>query len=226
MNGNLVREDKYENYLLVEGSDDKHVFYHLLGYYQILKQFEIKNENFAIKDHEGVDNLLNLKKLRTYLKVGEPRRRFGIVIDADIDLLARWQRLRIILEDSGYRTVPINPVSEGTIVAEEGLPIVGVWLMPNNKLPGMLEDFVSFLIPPADLLWPLAEGILPKVIETDRRFPLMQTIKAHIHTWLAWQEEPGKPMGQAITKRYLDATAPRAQQLMDWLRKLFDLESV
>lgn len=46
MNGNLVREDKYENYLLVEGSDDKHVFYHLLGYYQILKQFEIKNENF------------------------------------------------------------------------------------------------------------------------------------------------------------------------------------
>ncbi len=47
---------------------------------------------------------------------------------------------------------------------------------------------------------------------------------AEIHTWLAWQEEPGSPLGQAITKRYLDADAPRAQQLMDWVRRLFDLE--
>lgn len=31
MDGSLVREDKYENYLLVEGNDDKNVFYHLPG---------------------------------------------------------------------------------------------------------------------------------------------------------------------------------------------------
>lgn len=49
--------------------------------------------------------------------------------------------------------------------------------------------------------------------------------KANIHTWLSWQEEPGKPMGQAITKRYLDTSAPHAQQLIDWMRRLFALEA-
>jgi hypothetical protein len=62
--------------------------------------------------------------------------------------------------------------------------------------------------------------------DKDRRFPQTQEMKANIHTWLAWQEEPGKPMGQAITKRYLDAAAPHAQQLMDWLCKLFDIEQM
>ncbi len=62
------------------------------------------------------------------------------------------------------------------------------------------------------------------IIEEDRRFRDVYESKAHIHTWLAWQKEPGKPLGQAITARYLDADAPHAQQLMDWIRKLFDLE--
>ncbi len=40
------------------------------------------------------------------------------------------------------------------------------------------------------------------------------------------QEEPGKPMGQAITKRYLKAEALHAQQLMAWIHQLFNLESI
>jgi hypothetical protein len=38
---------------------------------------------------------------------------------------------------------------------------------------------------------------------------------------LAWQQEPGKPLGQAITARYIDADAPNAKQLIEWLRSLF-----
>jgi len=98
--------------------------------------------------------------------------------------------------------------------------------MPDNTIPGMLEDFMSLLIPAGDILWPMAQGIVQQVTITDRRFPQTQGMKANIHTWLAWQEEPGKPMGQAITKRYLDAAAPDAQQLIRWIRKLFDLEAV
>ncbi len=45
------------------------------------------------------------------------------------------------------------------------------------------------------------------------------------HLQLAWQKEPGKPMGLAITARYLDANAPYAQELLDWIRKLFNLKS-
>lgn len=35
--------------------------------------------------------------------------------------------------------------------------------------------------------------------------------------------EPGKPLGQAITARYLDADAPHARRLIGWLRQLFNL---
>ncbi len=40
-----------EYLLLVEGKDDRHVFYALLGHHQVPKGFEIK-------DKEGIDNLL------------------------------------------------------------------------------------------------------------------------------------------------------------------------
>lgn len=47
--------------------------------------------------------------------------------------------------------------------------------------------------------------------------------KAMIHTWLAWQREPGRPMGLAITKRFLDPEAPSAMEFVAWVRRLFDL---
>jgi len=40
-----------------------------------------------------------------------------------------------------------------------------------------------------------------------------------MHTWLAWQESPGSPMGQAIGKGDLDANAPAAVAFVAWLRR-------
>ena len=42
-----------------------------------------------------------------------------------------------------------------------------------------------------------------------------------IHTWLAWQDDPGRPFGQAVTKRYFDSDGPHVQGLLDWLTRLF-----
>jgi len=42
----------------------------------------------------------------------------------------------------------------------------------------------------------------------ERRFVESYATKALIHTWLAWQDDPGTPLGQAITKRYFDADGP------------------
>ena len=51
----------------------------------------------------------------------------------------------------------------------------------------------------------------------------MHKSKAEIHTWLAWQEEPGTPMGQAITKQYLDTNKELAKKFIGWLDNLFGL---
>src|SRR5436190_24268592 len=105
MNGNQYSNERYQNYLLVEGNDDKHVLLHLLEHHRLFEQFKIKDEQLQIQALEGLNNLLDAKTLRSYFKVS----------------------------------------------------------------------------------------------------------KALIHTWLAWQEKPGRPLGLAITARYFDATASYAQ---------------
>ncbi len=211
----FIRESELQNFLLVEGKDDEHVFYSLLKHHQIPRRFEIKNK-------ESINKLLDTLEVEL---LSSDLGRLGIVVDADTDVAARWQALRDKLIRSGYSTVPVTLNLNGTIIKEEELPIVGIWLMPDNTIPGMLENFVSFLVPLGDSLWPMAEDILQKVIEKDCRFRDTYQMKAQLHTWLAWQEQPGTPLGLAITNRYLDANAPHAQKLMDWIRQLFDLES-
>ena len=149
-----------------------------------------------------------------------PIDRLAIVIDADTDLAARWESIRTILSNSGYGAVPSVPDSLGTVIVETGRPAVGMWLMPDNNQNGTLEDFIRFLVPAGDPHWSRAEACLNQIPPHERRFPQERRSKALIHTWLAWQEEPGKPLGQAITARYLDAEAPHAHQLIAWLRRL------
>ena len=198
--------------LLVEGKDDVHVFCHLLKHHQVPDWPRIKNK-------EGVTKLLDSLEVEL---LASDLERLGIVVDADTDLTARWQALSMILSGSGYK-VPVTPDPEGTIIEQPGLPSVGIWIMPDNTLPGMLESFIAFLVPSGDALWSYAEDCVEQIPEQHRRFPAVREPKAHIHTWLAWQEEPGTPMGLAITRRYLDAEASHALQLIDWIRRLFQI---
>jgi len=209
---NEVIKDDRLNYLLVEGPDDAQAFFHLLRYYGLHTQVTIQQK-------EGIDNLL--ESLEVELK-RRAETRLGIIVDADTDIDNRWQALRYRLAEAGYTAIPLHPASGGTILKQEERPVVGLWLMPDNTIPGMLEDFMSLLIPAEDVLWPMAQDVVLQVVAKDRRFPATQAMKANMHTWLSWQEEPGKPLGQAITKRYLDANAPHAQQIIMWIRKLFD----
>jgi hypothetical protein len=89
----------------------------------------------------------------------------------------------------------------------------------------MLEDFCRFLVPDDDLLWETAEGAVQQAIELDRRFPEVHMTKAQLHAWLAFQEVPGRPIGQAITKKYLDPQASHAQHFIQWIRLLFEIEA-
>jgi hypothetical protein len=150
--------------------------------------------------------------------------RLGIIVDANSDLLARWQAVRNRLIASGTVTLPDTPLPEGTIATiDQGYRKlrIGIWIMPDNQSLGMLEDFIGQIVPDGDDLWDKAKL---NVDEIERpRFPEQHKSKAYIHTWLAWQEEPGKPLGLAITFRYLDANTPTAQKLIDFLRRLFEL---
>jgi hypothetical protein len=45
--------------------------------------------------------------------------------------------------------------------------------------------------------------------------------KAVVHTYLAWQDEPGSPLGQFITKQALQLNIEIAVSFTDWMQKLF-----
>lgn len=200
------------NLLLVEGKDDLHVLYHLAQHYQL-------PERFRIKDTGGVEVLLETLEVALDASGLE---RLGVIADADTDLGSRWQAIRNILAAAGYAHVPPAPDPDGAIICQEGRPTVGIWIMPDNTLPsGMLEHFIGFLVPAGDPLWGRAEDCIEHIAPEARHFPALHQIKAHVHTWLAWQAEPGVPLGLAITRRYLDADAPHARQLIAWLRRLF-----
>jgi hypothetical protein len=208
--------------LLVEGKNDRHVIWALCQKYQVPETFSVEigiNDRSDQQETQGIEELL--KGIPVILKE-ENLETLGIVVDADQDLAARWQGVTNKLKEFGYWDIPPAPLENGWIHIQEEKPKIGVWVMPDNKLPGMLEDFVTYLIPAEDKLHGKAIAIL-KEIEGEKLNPYPPTHhqKALIHTWLAWQKTPGMPMGQAITAKALYHDSAIAEKFIGWLKKLF-----
>lgn len=205
--------------LLVEGPDDRHVITNLCRHYHVDVCTPYSSEGIRIKEKGGFENLRGTLDVELEASGLEY---LGIIVDADTNLQGRWDSLRSKLSECGYTNLPRIPDPNGTVVQQTDKPVVGIWIMPDNTIDkGMLENFVSFLVEPDDSLWELAGNTLDQITDDQRPFPKDHRPKAHIHTWLAWQEEPGTPLGLAIRKKYLNAEAPHAQQLINWLRRLF-----
>jgi hypothetical protein len=195
--------------LWVEGKDDQAVVWALCVAHSLPRIFDVLPRG-------GVETLL--KGLGLALR-GQPIERLGVVVDANGDSAARWREVARIARAEGYSSFPDAPDMGGTIIDGSGaLPRLGVWIMPDNGSPGALEDFAAALVPEEDALWPRADEVVGALPE--RRFPAARRSKAHMHTWLAWQESPGSPMGQAIGKGDLRADAPAARRFVAWLRRL------
>ncbi len=201
--------------LLVEGPDDEHVLKHLCG----KRGGPTLDE---IKPYGGVEQLLESLPLRL---IESDVRAVGVVVDADTGFSGRWQSLRSILVRAGYQDVPADPMADGTVVdPPKGTPLprVGVWIMPDNQSSGVLEDFLAFLVPKNSPLFEHARASVANIPDGERRFSPIAEPKAVIHTWLAWQEEPGRPYGTAITAHYLDPRVPQVDVLVSWLRRLYE----
>lgn len=204
--------------LLVEGPNDRHVLWALLTHHAL-------PQTFQIDVLDGIDRRIENARVRLKaFRTAADLERLGIILDADADLDLRWRQLQDALRATVGITLPASPEPDGTVVSLDGGRLFGAWVMPDNRVPGMLEDFLAFLVPPRDVLLPHVDGFLGRLPGADQcaaRFPDKHRIKARIHAWLSVQLEPGKPLGQAITARYLDADAPKASALIGWLRRLF-----
>lgn len=207
---------KARGVLLVEGPDDQHVLWALLKHHQVPQTFDILPTG-------GVDALVQNMGTRLKARIGEEEQT-GVVLDADVHLEQRWQSVSDALRAATGVGLPAVPDPTGTLVTLPDGRIFGIWVMPNNQTAGNLEDFLLFLRPECDTLLPHVDAFLdglPSKESCPHRFAEKDWTKARLHGYLAIQEEPGKPLGLAITCRYLDADAPSASQLIGWIRRIF-----
>ena len=203
------------NRLIFEGDDDKHVVMNLLYNHQ--HNGERLDELFSPKAKGGVDVLIST--LNEELKATDLGN-LGVILDADTNLANQWARVTRVLGAHGCQNIPSSPGSNGTIVVTKDGKKIGIWVMPDNQRNGALEDFVGSLIAHGDDLWVKAQEDVNNIPASKRRFRPTYLSKAQVHTWLAWQEEPGTRMGETFRKNYLDPNNPQAITFVSWVRQL------
>ncbi len=209
--------------LIVEGKNDAYVFGELLKKHKLVvaKDENGQKNEIVIKAQNGFENLK--KNLAQIIKVAENS--LAIVVDADDqDINERWQSLTDRLKNAGYsaKNIPAEPLAEGTKITEDELPTIGIWIMPDNSSAGKIETFLRKIVADDKTdLWKFAGETLEKLPQT--LFKSKDKEKAHVHTYLAWQKDPGISMGTAIqTKCFLHDKA-EAILFVEWIRNIFAL---
>ena len=204
--------------LLVEGDTDKRVIPYLMEQNDV--PWPSPNFPVDIDDRGGVDEILKPGVLEAHLKT-PGLEALGVVVDANGDAAARWDALRALC-DNECEDLPNQIPAEGLEVGLSGGPRFGVWIMPDNRFEGMLEDLLVRLIPD-DLgaLYTLARNCVAEARQGGAPFRDVHERKAEVYTWLAWQDPPGLRLHEAVKHRILDPTKPESRPFVRWFRRLF-----
>ena len=218
--------------LLVEGQDDQHFVKQIWDKHHDGSSkplfFKGSKRPFSILDKAGGDQLI----AAIPAEITEPDRKvLGILVDANGDPMQRWKKITCELrKESEYlqlkpNKIPDHPERTGTIincaigVGKRELRI-GVWLMPDNKSPGELEDFAAKMVPDNDPVWPSSKGYIANIPKQHRKFNCDKMPKAELFAWLATRNEPGR-MGAAIGASDLALDNEPSETFLKWLSDLF-----
>ena len=208
--------------LLVEGDTDKRVIPFLMEANGI--EWERDGRPVVrIEPYNGVEELLKPGVVEAELRASGLEA-LGVMVDANGDASDRWNRIKTLCDDQ-FEDLPDRIPHDGleTVHLETGTSF-GVWIMPDNRFSGMLEDFLIRLIPEDSRdLYELAERCVAEAARSGAPFKDVHKAKAEIHTWLAWQDEPGRQLHQAVHHRVLDPERPESQPFVNWFRHLFDV---
>lgn len=209
--------------LLVEGKDDLRAIPELMEANGVNWETNKKPIVF-IRDYDGYENIVQPDIITTEVQASGLSA-LGIMIDADDNPMGRWQSIR----NASLMSIPDLP----EVLPEEGLIHItpmgirfGIWMMPDNQRRGMLETFLAYMIPPSsETLWQFAQAVTDEAKGKGAVFTDSHLDKAHIYTWLAWQDPPGRQLHQAIKQRILAPENPDAQRFVTWFKRLYGLEN-
>ncbi len=190
---------------------------------------EILKQKGFFKSANGYNNIPRLVKATL---MTEGLTNLGIIVDADdVGVKSRWDTLKNCLSIKFEKDVlaKYNPQPGGMVIREEGLPLIGIWIMPDNQSNGYLEHFLENMLPSEGKqdLWAHIQTTL-KDLEAQKfcEFDKRNYQKALVRTWLAWQKEPGLSFGTALSKGYFNPQVEAVKPFLEWIEHTFILEAI
>ncbi|MES2207704.1 MAG: DUF3226 domain-containing protein [Pseudomonadota bacterium] len=215
--------------LLVEGESDKDFFRELcciIG----LEKLDIKIRVSTPKDcgsrRDGKQSAINLLPLFMKQLTDGSITHLGMVVDADhvtdhgLGFARTLEQIIDTIRKFGYG-VSSEPNTAGLIFPHsDGLSDFGLWIMPDNNLDGMLEDWLKQVVHINEKK--LFEQVKSTVALLENpKFKPIHCSKAEVATWLAWQKIPGKGLYAAVTDNLIDMESESVKQLVSWLHQVY-----
>jgi hypothetical protein len=197
--------------ILVEGDNDRYFLYNLCQRVDFQPTFKVEKEDSIQK---------TIYRFATELK-GNRQQPLGLIVDADFD--AENRKLELIEEIRNYYPITLEDFTEeGLIVKPANEEKFGIWIWPDNNENGILEDLYLMLVQDNDLLLNEAKRVVDNLPNIEPiRFKPQHKSKAIVHSWLAWQDNPGSPIGASIQRSVIDLNRPVIHKFKTWLQNLY-----
>jgi len=190
--------------LIGEGAEEVRFFNAMLNH---LKLDDIRVEEYGGK-----------RKLSRYLQelLVRPSYRdvvsIGITRDADDDASTAFQSVCGVLTNIGLAA----PAATEVFVGDR--PKVGIFILPDGRNSGMLEDLCLAAIQSYPDV-KCVDEYFKCIYERANRQP-NNLAKARVHAWLASQVEPDRRLGEAAEVGYWPWDSPAFDSLKQFLRAL------
>jgi hypothetical protein len=171
----------------------------------------------AIHDKEYPETL---NAFSTQARKGSPVESLGLIVDADEDVKSRWMEIAKLLRELDIANVPNSPVTDGFVGILPNGCRVGVWLSPDNTNPGVIESLFMTLFRPDDPDMPLSQQYVDEFVP-QRNWGGFDRLKADVYSWLAVRPNPGRPMGENISRTdFPGELSEPARRLAAWVKAL------
>jgi hypothetical protein len=197
--------------IVVEGDNDLHVVMAICARANVA----IERDAFVRKSYPAT-----LTEFSTRVRVGSAVDALGLIVDADKDVASRWRKVVSLFRGLGVESIPETPVEKGFIGIDRNGRRVGVWMTPDNTNPGVIESLFMTLIPPDDPDMPSSMQYVDGFV-SQRSWAGFDRLKADVYSWLAVRPNPGRPMGENISRtEFPGELSEPARRLAAWVKAL------
>jgi hypothetical protein len=216
-----------DHILLVEGESDRSFFVEVCKTLGLQASVEVALPKDSGGFHNGKEGVFNILPIWLNQLGDATVTRLAVIVDADSEddgggYNRAIDRVTKIVKPHGF-TLASSPVGGVLFQHDDGLADFGLWVMPNNRDEGMLEDWIKSCVHPDEhKLFAHAETVVDTLPQT--KFKPIHISKAEVATWLAWQKQPGHGLYRAVEDQLIDTESALFKELCVWLTHIYSSE--